>query len=463
MFKHTPCGETIPPNNIHAVSVSIPTIADLIAYEEGISKDIKSGYPRFVLHPYLRKMADFLHLEYGLSQKQEIVLVSSQMFANIIAEKYSLNNDVDFCEEFGVVAVLRGSDELKSVLRFIQHVGCNLSSRFAELYLYKKGLIDSLHVEELEEPNSAESLILKTLCSAYEKDDICLSVSGMNAMYSILKGIQEIKKGLVIQLGWIYLDSMNLIESYDSKVFYNALDLDLVEKFISSCEKHISCIVTEVPTNPLLQCVDLKRLKRICLKYDITLVIDSTFATAFTPIKEADILVESLTKFACGNADVLMGCFVLSREYAKHKDKFLAHLDSPFIGDIRRLACEITSYEKRVKIANKNRELLVEFLKKKSFIKRVYHSPLSAVISIEFAIPFVEAYDNLDFFKGPSLGTKFTLLMPYVYLAHYDLIISDEGKELLRKNKIPIDLLRVSVGTEDIDNIKLEFKKLDLR
>ncbi len=59
------------------------------------------------------------------------------------------------------------------------------------------------------------------------------------------------------------------------------------------------------------------------------------------------------------------------------------------------------------------------------------------------------------------MGTDFTLLMPYVYLAHYDLILSKEGREVLKTNKIPIDLLRISVGTENIEEIKKEFDKLD--
>ena len=59
------------------------------------------------------------------------------------------------------------------------------------------------------------------------------------------------------------------------------------------------------------------------------------------------------------------------------------------------------------------------------------------------------------------MGTNFTLLMPYVYLAHYDLIICKEGQELLKMNNIPIDLLRVSVGTENIDDIIGEFKRIE--
>ncbi len=457
MFKHIACGESLPPNNPHAVSVSIPTFRDVISYEEGTNSDIKSGYPRFVLHPYLRKMAHDLKQQYDLDCTQEIVLVSSQKFAKCIADRYSIKQSREFQEDFGIILVDKNSDELKTVLSYIQRVGCNLSSRYAEEYLYQKGLIESQHVEELGD----EDVVLDILSTAYKQKDIHLTTSGMNAMYGVIKSLQEIKEGLVLQLGWLYLDTMNLIEEYDSKVFYDVSDMDLLENFLKSYKKNISCIVTEVPTNPLLQCVDLKRLKKLCIKHDITLVVDSTFATSFTTIKEADIWIESLTKFACGNADVLMGCFVLSKKMSIKKDIFLKNIDKPYIKDIERLAHEIKGYKQRVKKANENKNELVAHLKQQKYIKKVYHSPLSPLISVVFNIPFEEAYNTLNFCKGPSLGTEFTLLMPYVYLAHYNLLTCKEGRELLKQNKIPIDLLRVSVGVESIDEIKSEFDKLN--
>ncbi len=458
MFKHIPCGETLPPKNVHAVSVSIPTYDDIISYEEGNCDAIKSGYPRFVLHPYLKKMTVFLKDKYALSSKEEIVLVSSKKFATLICITYNLEQQKEFDEVFGVVLIEKNSKDLQKVLRFIQHVGCNLSSRFAEEYLYDRGLIESLYVESIDKPK----YVLETLRDAYRNDDIYLTCSGMNAMYGVLKALQEIRGGIVIQLGWIYLDSMNLIESYESKIFYDVEDLDVLEEFLKNNNKKISSLVTELPTNPLLQCVDVKRLKKICLKYDISLVIDSTFSTSYGKITEADILVESLTKFACGNADVLMGCFVLNQKYAKHREKFLSHIDKPYIKDVKRLAYEIKDYKKRVEKSKKNAERLVEFLKQKSFVKRVYYSEFSPVISVEFNFHFKEAYDKLNFAKGPSLGTEFTLLMPYVYLAHYDLLTCQEGREILDQNGIPIDLIRISVGIEDIEDIKKEFNRLDL-
>ena len=83
------------------------------------------------------------------------------------------------------------------------------------------------------------------------------------------------------------------------------------------------------------------------------------------------------------------------------------------------------------------------------------------VISVEFTKPLEETYDKLNFAKGPSLGTEFTLLMLYTYLAHYDLIKSEEGRKHLKQIQLPISLIRISVGSEDIDEIINEFKKLN--
>jgi len=212
------------------------------------------------------------------------------------------------------------------------------------------------------------------------------------------------------------------------------------------------------------------------------LIIDSTFATPYNlNLKPyADICIESLTKFACGNADVLMGAVILNEnsKLSCCAAEFFKHADKPYIKDIQRLAFQVQNYESRMKKINSNTIKLVEFLKTKSFIDRIYYTldddnkenysklmryedAVGGVISLTFTKPFEDVYDTLNFAKGPSLGTEFTLLMPYVYLAHYDLIICEDGRELLKDNNIPIDLMRVAVGIEDIDDIIQEFERLD--
>lgn len=492
-FKPIPCGQTLPPNNIHAVSVSMPTLQDVIDYEEQtpeLCEKIKSGYPRFILHPYLKILADFIKNKYKVSDKYEVVVLSSQKAVKLISDKYYIHNKIDIDEPFGVILVQKGTSQLQKVLSYIQHVGCNLSSRFAQDYLYKLGLINTIHKEELEEKSKAKAIVIDSLARAYKqpKKNICLAPSGMNAVYSVIRGLNSIQshngRDILVQFGWLYLDTMNIVNHHFNrqKVFLDILNLDLLETYLEKNGLKVTAIITEIPTNPQLKTVDIKRLRQLCDRYNIPLVIDTTFSTPFNlDLKDyADIFVESLTKFACGNADVLMGAIVLNKKHTlSHMNKeFFKHCDPVYIKDIQRLAVEIKTYETRVKKVSKNTKELIKYLNTCPYVDKVYHCMsdenrlnytqttkgkdcYTGIISVTFKKPLKEIYDNLNFAKGPSLGTEFTLLMPYTYLAHYDLITSKKGNRFLEKIKLPIELVRISVGIEPIEEIIKEFKKLE--
>ncbi|XPV67794.1 MAG: PLP-dependent transferase [Halarcobacter sp.] len=491
-FKPIPCGETLPPNNVHAVSVSMPTIQDVIDYEENPTacEKIKSGYPRFVLHPYLKILANYIKDKYKISDKYEVVVLSSQKAVKLISDKYYIHNKIEIDEPFGVILVQKGTSQLQKVLSYIQHVGCNLSSRFAEEYLYKFGLIDKLHKEKLEDKTKAKDIILNTLAKAYNqpKENICLAPSGMNAIYSVIRGLNSIQshngRDILVQFGWLYLDTMNIVNHHFNrqKIFSDILNLDLLEKYLEKNGLKVTAIITEIPTNPQLKTLDIQRLRKLCDKYNIPLVIDTTFSTPYNLNLEnyADIFVESLTKFACGNADVLMGAIILNKKHnLSHMNKeFFKHCDPVYIKDIQRLAYEIKDYEERVKKVSKNTKKLIEYLTNCSYIDKIYHcmseenkinykkivkdkNSYTGIISVTFKKPIKEVYDKLNFAKGPSLGTEFTLLMPYTYLAHYDLITSKGGNDFLEKIDLPIELVRISVGTEPILEIIKEFEKLE--
>lgn len=492
IFSHIPCGQTLPQNNIHAVSVSMPSLQDVIDYEEQtpqILEKITIAYPRFIMHPYLKILAKYIKEKYKIIDNYEVVLLSSQKAVEVVSSKYFIHNKIDICEPFGVILVQNGTTQLQKVLKFIQHVGYNLSSRLAEDYLYEVGLLKEKHQEVLEDKNSAYDILISNIANAYKqpKSNVCLTPSGMNAVYCALRGLKNIQakngKTKLIQLGWLYLDTMNIVEHYfdENKIFYDINDLDSVENYLKENGHTISAIITEIPTNPLLQTVDLIKLRSLCDRYNIVLVIDTTFATPFNlDLKPyADIYVESLTKFACGNADVLMGAIILNEnsKISLMSAEFFKHADMPYIKDIQRMALQIQNYESRMKIISSNTKELVEYFKTAPFIDEIFYclNPKYAtnyqklmidekcytgIISVTFKKDFKEVYDSLNFAKGPSLGTEFTLLMPYTYLAHYDLLTSKEGNNFLEKIGLPINLLRISVGCEDINAIISEFKKI---
>lgn len=60
-------------------------------------------------------------------------------------------------------------------------------------------------------------------------------------------------------------------------------------------------------------------------------------------------------------------------------------------------------------------------------------------------------HDRIETAKGPSLGTNFTLTSPYVLLAHFAEL------EWAAQFGAPADLLRVSVGLEDPEDLASRF------
>lgn len=137
---------------------------------------------------------------------------------------------------------------------------------------------------------------------------------------------------------------------------------------------------------------------------------------------------------------------------------------------LSRLAKNIEGYEDRVRTISENTKRIIDYLDKspavaevysvlharsnKNFLKiRKHPDALPGLISVVFDKELSFYFDKLNLPKGPSLGTEFTLAMPYVYLAHYDMVRTSDGrKELMRKGLNP-ELLRISIGIEPVEEI----------
>jgi hypothetical protein len=62
-FVPLPLGQRIP-GSVHSVSCSLPTMRAVTGYEEknpDITRHLTSGYPRFVVHPFARQLAEKHH------------------------------------------------------------------------------------------------------------------------------------------------------------------------------------------------------------------------------------------------------------------------------------------------------------------------------------------------------------------------------------------------------------------
>lgn len=489
-----PCGSSLPLNNPHAVSVHFQTIADVIAFEENDMEMInrmESGYPRFKMNRLLEKAYNFVRDEYKIPSDIELLPVASDSSLETI--KNCINGKIEKVEygNLKFAKLEKNSDYFADVKYLIQHTGIIPSSRAAEDFLLERGLINCEFAEEKLSAKDSESRIKNTLLEAYgfaDADDIFLCSAGMNAVYSVFESIKKARKNenrnVFIQAGWLYLDTMEILRKYSDTVFryFNPLKLEELEKYIELHKNEIAAIFTEIPNNPSIQCYDLPKLSEIARKYDIALVVDSTMATPYNAhiFPYADVAVESLTKFACGHGDVLMGGIVINNQ-SKFADVLRTGISKihqpPYIKDIRRLAFEIQSYKERVKKVSENTLALGEYFKQKPQVKKISwvlddlskenfakirksESSVPGLIALIFDKELSYYFDRLNLAKGPSLGTDFTLAMPYVYLAHYSLLKTEEGRALMSDNGIDTELLRLSVGLENVEDIISAFEEV---
>src|SRR5271170_6468536 len=86
-FAPIPLGAPIP-DSPHAVSCSLPTMKAVRGYEEkdpAVTGSLLSGYPRFVVHPFSRRLAAALAQRHGLRDRTLWLTSSRRMAEELLA------------------------------------------------------------------------------------------------------------------------------------------------------------------------------------------------------------------------------------------------------------------------------------------------------------------------------------------------------------------------------------------
>lgn len=228
-LNERPLGTTIP-DSAHAVCCSLPTMADVIGYEERapqIMARLQSGYPRFVVHPLVARALEHIATSDTEFANRRLYALPSQAASESFLQWLCLQAQplVKPVADFTVVALPEGSAALadnhplcQRAKSFLQHTGLSISSRQAEAYLVSVGLIAEPQPEVRYLGASAEAYVLAHLRDFITSRDIHLCNSGMNAFYGALKAARAVQapKGRThyVQLGWLYLDTQRILEKF---------------------------------------------------------------------------------------------------------------------------------------------------------------------------------------------------------------------------------------------------------
>ena len=490
-FAPIPLGAPIP-DSPHAVSCSLPTMSAVRGYEEkdpAITARLRTGYPRFVVHPFARRLGEVVSRKHGLGGRR-LWLASSRRMALALLEHLGpgavsgaqLFEDDDL---YGVTHPESAELSLKAKL-YLQNLGGFISSRESEDRLAALGEGPQPRAEETCKGDARARVLaaLRPLFSGAPDAFILLANSGMNAIYTAFRAVNEVQapRGRTgwVQLGWLYLDTIAILRKFTAaKEDYihvrNVMDLAELERVFALRGDRIAGVMAEVPTNPLVQTPDVAALAALCRRHSVKLVLDPSLVSAFSAdcLPHADLVVTSLTKYTGNEGDVIAGMIAVNPAAPDADPLRRAASDAiegPYPRDLARLAAQIPNTGAVLARIEESAPKVAAFLASHPAIRtthwaleassranylRIARSPgaTGGVISFTLRGKLEAFYDRLRLPKGPSFGMRTTLICPFMYLAHYDLVTTPEGRAELRANGLDPDLLRLCVGTEPADEI----------
>ena len=458
------------PDHPHAVSMALPRWRDVIAYEEHeptCRAALQTIYPRFGLHPFLQELAN------QVTSNGMGVWPFASHAAALAAQKHcqrkSPQSNLHSLDQNNITFLLTDAAANPHAKAFWQHTGLGASSRQAAIALGREDAPSS------DQGEQARQRVRKRLAAIHHcsEEHISLVPAGMAALHAGLEAVQTLRSGRpTLQLGFPYVDVLK----QPQMVFHGSELLsstDLTEIITALDRLEPAAVIVELPSNPLLRCVDLPAVAKLAHARGIPLIADDTIGTGINleALPYADLIFTSLTKSFSGRGDVMAGCLLIS-PYSQWTSTLLEAV-SPraTLSDADAIALERNSHDvnERIPRLDANCLALAQKLEKHPAVKRVLHpkdcknfqalkkpgAGDGCLLSFELHASERNAqrvFDALQICKGPSLGTSFSLVCPYTQLAHYDELDWAEACG------VPAHLLRVSVGLEEPDELWSRFE-----
>lgn len=233
------------------------------------------------------------------------------------------------------------------------------------------------------------------------------------------------------------------------------------DELIDQLDDTIDLVYLETPTNPLMVEFDIESIANKAHQLGAKVIVDNTFYSPvyLNPIPlGADIVVHSATKYLSGHNDVLAGVVLTSDQ--ELYDKLFFNLNttgavlSPF--DSYLLIRGLKTLKLRMTKSTENAKAVVEALRQSPAVKEVLYTGKGGMVSFKVKnqenIP--QIINTLEVFTfAESLGGVESLITYPATQTHFDI-----PAEVRHAYGLTDDLLRLSVGIEDADDLITDLK-----
>lgn len=320
--------------------------------------------------------------------------------------------------------------------------------------------------------NPTRTLLEQQLAALEGGNHACAFASGMAAISAVtrlVKSDEEIIAGDDLYGGTVRLLE-NLRERQRIRITY--VDTSDLQAFKAALTRQTRLVLIETPSNPLFRISDIRKLAQATREAGAILAVDNSM---LSPILQqplslgADLVIHSATKFLCGHGDVIAGAVVTNDTDLHGQIAFTANAEgaalSPF--DCWLALRGLKTLALRVERQNETAAKVAKFLRLHPQVKRVYYPAFAdeaaydihrsqttgdgAVISFttgdtEVSARIVES--TRLFAIAVSFGSVGSTISLPCHMSHVSIPPS-----LRDRLGPPPDLVRLSVGIEDADDL----------
>ena len=310
--------------------------------------------------------------------------------------------------------------------------------------------------------------------ASLEGAESCLATaSGMSAIFATIMTLSKPGDHIVASRGMFGTTTVllnTIVNKFGIEVTF--VDLPDLVTWKDSIQSNTKLFILETPSNPLGEVVDLRALATISKKHNIVLAVDNC---VMTPALQkplalgADIVIHSATKYIDGQGRCLAGAIAGSTELLEEISSFI-RTTGPTLSAFNAWVVlkGLETLPLRMRAHCENARQLANWLNDQSFVEKVHYLGLEShphhqiakeqqcdfggIVSFEVSGGKKGAFRLINNTKMISItanlgDTKSTITHP-ASTTHARL-----SEDERRQSNILVNLIRISVGLEDISDI----------
>ena len=327
-----------------------------------------------------------------------------------------------------------------------------------------------LKYSRLQNPNRLElEAVLSDLEKGAEAAAFSSGIVAINAVFQTLSHGDH-----VLIPNDVYFGTRKLVWEFSERWgleidFVDMTNLEVVE---AATKQNTRMIWIETPSNPQMFITDVEAMVKWSADRNVVVAVDNTWPTPFNmnPIDfGVDLVIHSTTKYLGGHSDLIGGA-VIAKELGPLMDRVRSvqvvqgGVPSPF--DAWMLCRSIRSFPYRMRAHNENASQLAAFMNRLPGIEEVFYPGLVSHPGHTIAKTQMRAFGGMISFlvsAGEPAAKKMVasskIIKAATSLGGIESIWEHRKSTEGPLSQTPDNLIRLSVGLEHIDDLKLDLQQ----